>query len=251
MESEKLTLDFELQNYLTMGGFPLGFTSTKEIMYRKLVDVITRIVTQDLSSIANYEVNSNQHIMRIIGAIATKRSGELSITKLANSLNLSPTKVSEILDWLQKAHLILSVKPYPVTRNPASLSKVFKYYFMSPTLLSAILYLNGIPTATNQEKAMIWESAVASSIFKLCHTSGSVYNLFYDPRKETNVDFLLQNPLGGTTIPIECGLNKDTSQIRSAIEEYKSSHGIVITESSEVSLQDNIIKIPFWLFLYI
>ena len=82
---------------------------------------------------------------------------------------------------------------------------------MSPTLLSALQYLNGRTTITSQQQGLLWENAVASSLFKLCYTTGTVYNLYYDPRIDSNVDFMLQNPLLGNVIPIEVGLTKDQS----------------------------------------
>jgi predicted AAA+ superfamily ATPase len=251
MKSKEIKLDNELQDYLTMGGFPIKFTSTKDIMYRKLVDMINRITSQDLFAIANYESDTIPQIMRIIGAIALKPPGELGQTKLASSLGISSSKVNSIIESLEKAHLIYLVKPYPAHNYAQGLSRGYKYYFMSPTLLSALQYLNGRTTITPQQQGLLWENAVASSLFKLCYTTGTVYNLYYDPRNDGNVDFILQNPLLGNVIPLEVGLTKDQSQIKDAVDYYKATYGIVISDFETVEVQQSIIKIPFWLFLYL
>lgn len=250
MNRKGKNLENELTDYITLGGFPYGITTTKEVAYRRIVDMISRIVRQDVPEIANIQTDSSLEIMRIIGAIALKPSGELAQTKLSKRLSMSAAKVNAIIDTLLKTHLIFDIKPYRLSKSKNGLSKVFKYYFMSTTLLCAIKYLNGITTVTPEETSVLWENAVGSTLFKLCYTTGSVYNLFYDPRKETNVDYLLQNPISGEIIPFEVGLHKDNKQMKSAIEFYKTGYGIIVSEFPEITFSDNIIRIPFWLFFY-
>lgn len=251
LKRKGLNLEKELTDYLALGGFPYGNLSTKEVAYRRIVDMINRIVTQDMPDISNFETGSIPEIMRIIGAIALKPSGELSQTKLSQSLGISSAKVNSIIDTLQKTHLIFTIKAYSPIQSRKGLIKGFQYYFMSPTLLSAIKYLNGMSTASKQETAILWENAIASVLFKLCYTTGTIYTLLYDPRKETNVDFLLQNPLSGEILPFEVGLNKDDTQIKNAIEHYKSQYGIIISDFPEITFTEKIIRLPFWLFLYL
>ncbi len=250
MSAKGINLDKELAEYLALGGFPYGILASKEVAYRRIVDMINRIVMQDIPEVSNYESDSTPDIMRIIGVIALKPSGEVSQTKISNSLNISGAKVNSIIDALEKTHLIFTVKPY-LSAKSESISKGFKYYFMSPTLLSAIKYLNGVTIQSQEETSVLWENAVGSVLYKLCFTTGTIYNLLYDARKETNIDFLLQNPLSGELLPIEVGLNKDNKQINDAVEYYKSSHGIVVSDFQEISFNDKIIKIPFWLFFYL
>jgi len=250
MQRKGFDLKIELNNYLTLGGFPYGIATTKEVAYRRIVDMINRIVMQDMPEVSNYETGSTPEIMRIIGAIALKPSGEISQTKLSNSLSISSAKVNSIIKALEKTHLIFTVKPH-LTAKSESISKGFKYYFMSPTLLSAIKYLNGVTMQSPEETAILWENGVGSVLHKLCFTTGTIYNLLYDARKETNVDFLLQNPLSGELMPIEVGLNKDNKQINDAVGYYKSSHGVVVSDFTEITFNEKIIKIPFWLFFYL
>ncbi|HLD83523.1 MAG TPA: AAA family ATPase [archaeon] len=251
MAVRKLDLKKEIEEYITLGGFPFGFSLTKEITYRRLLDMIDRIVRQDIPIISNYQSDTIRDIIRIIGALALKPSGELPQTKLSTNLGISAAKVNDIIDTLEKSHLIFSVKPYPSAQPTEGLSKAFKYYFMSPTLVSAIRYLNGMTTVTLEETSVLWENSVGSTLFKLCYTTGTIYNLFYDPRKETNVDYLLQNPLSGEIIPVEVGLNKGDKQLKDAIEFYSASYGIIVSDFPEITFEEKIIRIPFWVFLYI
>lgn len=251
MQKKNIILESEVYEYLTTGSFPYGFSSSRDVTYRKIVDMINRIITQDLISIANYETNTIPDIIKIVGALALKPAGEISQDKLSQNYGIPIAKVKSILDSLEKTHLIYSVKPYPEIKGRGGLSKAFKYYFMSTTLLSAIRYLNGKTTITPEERGLLWENAIGSSLFKLCFTTPTVYNLFYDPRQDGNVDFLLQNPLSGQIIPIEVGLNKKSGQLISAIKQYGPGYGLLVSEAQEITIQDNILKIPFWFFLYL
>ena len=212
--------------------------------------MINRIVTQDMPEISNFETTAIPEIMRVIGAIATKPVGEISQVKLSQNLGISSAKINSIIDTLQKTHLFFIVKPYLEAKSE-KLSKGFKYYFMSTTLLSAIKYLNGTTTLNTEDIGVLWENAVGSTLYKLCYTTGTIYNLFYDARKETNVDYLLQNPLSGKIIPFEVGMNKDNAQIKNAIEYYNSSYGIVVSDFPEITIVDKFIKVPFWVFFYL
>lgn len=249
-KKKRLNIEGEFIDYLTFGGFPHSLSSTKEVTYRKLLDMITRIVTQDLPAVSNFETNTQPEILRIIGSLAIPGPGEISHNKLSQNLGIPISKVKGIIDALEKTHLIFSVKPFP-NIQAQGLSKVFKYYFLSPTLLTSIRHLNGKTNFTNHDQGALWESAVASNLLKLGHTTGTIYQLFYDPRKETNVDFLLQNPLSGEVIPFEVGLNKGDTQISNAIEHYKSTHGVLISDFSKISVENKIIKVPIWFFLYL
>jgi len=251
MNKKGLNIEKELNEYIAIGGFPYGMLTSKDISYRRIVDMINRIVAQDMPEISNFETNSIPDIMRIIGAIALKPSGELSQTKLSQNLGIPSAKVNTIIATLEKTHLILTVKPYLERAGGGGFSKGHKYYFMSPTLLSAIKHMNGVTTISPEHKGLFWENAVASTLFKLCYTTGTINTLFYDPRKETNADFLLQNPLSGRIIPIEVGLNKDNKQISNAIDYYKTGHGILVSDFEEIGIDGKVIKIPFWLFFYL
>lgn len=251
LKGKGLTIEKELLEYLTLGGLPNGNLTSKEVAYRRIVDMINRIVSQDMPEISNFETGSIPEIMRIIGAIALTPAGELSQNKISTRFGISAAKVNTIIDTLQKTHLIFTIKAFSTKETQKGLVKGFKYYFMSSTLSSAIKYMNGMTILKDTEIASLWENAVAATLFKLCYTTGTIYSLFYDSREEGNVDFILQNPISGEIIPFEVGLNKDNKQVKDALEHYPSRYGIVISDVPEITFTDKIIKVPFWFFLYL
>ena len=60
-----------------------------------------------------------------------------------------------------------------------------------------------------------------------------------------NVDFVVQRGLDNP-IPIEASYGKkDKTQIKRVISKYKSSHGVIISNTTEnIEIKDNIIYLP-------
>ena len=79
-----------------------------------------------------------------------------------------------------------------------------------------------------------------------------MFNIYYDNRKEDNVDFLIQRGFENP-IPIEVGIGKKTKrQVKNAIEAYESSHGVIISDTTQkIKKEDNIIYIPLETFSFL
>ena len=75
--------------------------------------MITRIVSQDVPIINNYEMDVIPQIMRVIGAVALKPSGELPQTKLSENLNIPVVK-----------HNLCSVEPTAFSQSKLLISFV-------------------------------------------------------------------------------------------------------------------------------
>ena len=79
-----------------------------------------------------------------------------------------------------------------------------------------------------------------------------MFNIYYDSRKKDNVDFLIQRCFENP-IPIEVGIGKKTKrQVKNAIEAYDSSHGIIISDTTQKIKKDgNIIYLPLETFSFL
>ena len=122
---------------------------------------------------------------------------------------------------------------------------------MCPSILTSLQVANGKTGEEPECISLLKETAVADTIFRITKTHGSPLNLLYDPLKDGNVDFLIQNPISGKVVPIEVGSkNKERTQIKKAIENYKTDFGILISDRNSFELKENILHIPLWFFLY-
>lgn len=75
------------------------------------------------------------------------------------------------------------------------------------------------------------------------------FGIFYDSRKKTNVDFLINTAMGDI-IPIEVGIgDKNKRQIKNAMNKYNSDFGIVISNKTESIVKDeDVLFIPIKTF---
>lgn len=87
---------------------------------------------------------------------------------------------------------------------------------------------------------------MAATLFNLSREKS--FDVFFDSRKG-GVDFILQTYLGDI-IPIEVGYGKKSKkQIKSAVNQYNSNYGIIISNTTKnIKKEDNIIYIPLETF---
>jgi predicted AAA+ superfamily ATPase len=142
--------------------------------------------------------------------------------------------------------LIFHIEAYGTSSKRTK--KSWKYYFATSSLKHAITSTLGSNSIRKEEyEGLLLENMIAS----LSHEkSTKIYNtyLFYDSNKN-NVDFIIQRGLQNP-IPIEVERGKkDKKQIIQAMKTYKSSRGIIISNSrTKICKEDNIIYIPYKTF---
>ena len=243
------SFDEEVNYFINYGGFASNLKENEVTSHKKVNEIVSRIVRTDIPLIHNFTNEAQTDIMRVIGNLALKKPGETSHTNLANNLNLSPTKVNQILDALESTHLIFSVKP--IIKSGGSYARApWKYYFLSPSILGSLCHNVGIDINGEPQKGTLYETAVGASLFRLAETNEEI-NIHYDKEKEGNVDFLIKKNLSGGIIPVEVGYNKGKTQLKYAIERYKAKYGVLITNCEKIEYEENIIKIPIGTFLFI
>ncbi|MDR0912818.1 MAG: AAA family ATPase [Methanobrevibacter sp.] len=238
----KKPLKKEWDNFLLTGGFPFGLKMEEDHIYRKTVDMITRIIENDIFNLKSFNTDTKSIISRIICYIGLQEPGGTSNSKLAKILEKSQVQIREILRVLEKTHLIFSVKPYG--SGEKQIKKPWEYYFLCPSIIAAIRYRFGkFDKFDTQFLGLLAESYVASYLFKVKEEENYYFNLYYDPRKN-GVDFLLDT--WDNIIPVEVGYGKkDKKQIKLAINHYKSPYGIIISNTtSKIHRDDDIIYIP-------
>ena len=234
--------NIEFEKFLLSYGFPFALILNERDNYKKITDIISKIITTDIPSLKNFNNMTNVNISRIITYLALEKPGETSNIKLANILSISPKSVNDILNVLEKTQLVFSIKPYGT--GGKILKKAWQYFFLSPSIKAAINFQIGRYDVNHKKcLASLAETLVISSIFKLNVISNKSLGLFYDPNKK-GVDFLIKDL--DNVIPIEVGVGKKTkSQLNIAMNNYDSDYGILVSNrTSSIALRDNIIYIP-------
>jgi predicted AAA+ superfamily ATPase len=240
----------EFESFLKSYGFPLTLENDEEESYEKIMTVIESIIEKDLPSIKPYFSSSKRNIWKIIDYIALQKSGGTSIQKIANYLSMSANSVNDILNTLEKSQLIFNVKPHggpgKITKKP------WQYYFLSPSLKSAINFrLGRYKLADKKCMGILAENMVGSALYKISKTNFKAMGLFYSPLKGGS-DFLI-NTKFYDFIPIEVGIGKKTkSQLKKDMAHYDSDYGILVSNRfSSIKYENNIIYIPLMNFGFI
>ena len=101
----------------------------------------------------------------------------------------------------------------------------------------------------DEYEGILLENLVASGLFNLKNNEEYFdFDIFFDPLKG-GVDFLIRKGFENP-IPIEVGHgNKTKRQVITAMNRYKSTHGIVISNTTKtIEKKDNIIYLPYKTF---
>jgi predicted AAA+ superfamily ATPase len=242
-------IDKEWEDFVCFKGFPFTLSMTQIEAHEKIFSMIDRVIEKDIFSIQSFNTETRNTISRILSFLALQFPGGTSDAKLSERLGVSPTLIRNILDVLEKTHLIFSIKPYggagKIVRKP------WKYYFLSPSINSAIRFKLGAFDRSSKEMfGILIENMVASCLIRMKETINLPTGIFYDS-DDGGADFLIQDGKENI-IPIEVGSRKkDKGQIERAIKKYNSKYGIVICECPKIKKEDNIIYLPFTTFSFV
>ena len=223
----------EWDYYLKYGGFPTvdedkPLTDIRE----EIVTMTNKIVTEDIMQIKTITSENQANAKRIIRQLALQKPGEISQHKLSNYLKTSVSNVNNILDLLEKTELIFHCEPFGGSSR--RLKKPWKYYFASSSIRHALSMKIGNTMKNSEEyEGILIENLVASNLFNLSNTQIDSFSIYYDPHKEKNVDFVIQDSFGNP-IPIEVGRGKKKKgQIKNAMNRYGSQYGIVVANNKK------------------
>jgi len=245
---ENINLKREFESFLMKGGFPFGLTTEEKMTYERINGMIDRIVEKDILSLKSFSSETRNLITRIIYFLAIQKPGGVSDAKLSQRFQASSRSIREILDILEKTHLIFSVKPYGgagrITRKP------WKYYFLSPSINAAIRYELGMLDILDREMlGTLAENLVASTFFRIRENLYGV-GIFYDPERG-GADFLIQKGVD-EIIPVEVSIGKKRrSQISRAINKYGAEYGVIVSNTNDIKNENNIIHIPITFFSFV
>ena len=240
------------KEYLKYGGFPI---LAHNINFRRLssniVDMVEKVVNTDMVAIKNFTFENQTNSNRILRYLALQNAGDLSQNNLAKYLKTSQANVKNILDILEKTHLIFSIEAYGTSSK--RMKKTKKYYFATSSIRNALSINSGNTIKDiKQYEGILLENHVASILFNFTQRGNNYFTLYYDANKKRNVDFILQQDFKNP-VPIEVGRGKkDKKQITHAINNYGADYGIIISDTTtNIEKEDNIIYIPPKTFSFI
>ncbi|MBU2576770.1 MAG: AAA family ATPase [Nanoarchaeota archaeon] len=242
-------IEKEWEDFVCYKGFPFTLNMSQIEAHEKIFSMIDRVIEKDIFSIQSFNTDTRNMISRILTFLALQSPGGTSDSKLSERLGISPTLVRSILDVLEKTHLIFNVKPHGGAGK--IVRKSWKYYFLSPSINTAIRFKLGAFDRNNKEMfGVLVENMVASYFIRMKETVNQPTGIFYDSN-DGGVDFLIQDSKENI-IPVEVGYGKkDKGQIKRAIKKFSSKYGIVICDCQKIKKEENVIYIPITTFSFI
>ena len=243
----KKPLTKEFEYFLSYGGFPLSLNLDEINAHRRIYELIERVVDNDVRHYKAYNVNTKQVIFNILSFLATQKPGELSVNNLSKDIGSSRSNIIDLLDILEKTHMIFHIKPYggasKMIRSPS------KYYFLSPTLNASINFTLGKHNPNNRDYlGILAETYVASTFFRLKNTISKPNGIF-SPTGKGMADFIITD-FEGNKVAVEVGIGeKDKSQVNKTMNKYGCNYGIVISSTTSLIKRDgDVIFLPLTTF---
>ncbi|MEK7651945.1 MAG: ATP-binding protein [Patescibacteria group bacterium] len=235
-----------VDEYLKIGTLPFAIRMKDEVrVYQTINLLLDKVINQDVQSLGRFDTKTLIYIKRVLFLLA--ESDVVSIQKLATMLEASINTVSNILEVLEQAELLIRVMPYG--SNSKKVRKPSRYQFMSSAMRSAFLSVAGNEQIFADQKGRLMEDIVAMTLYRefVVNSRGA---LNYDSAKAGS-DFIL-TIAGKNIIPIEVGMGENLgTQVRNTMKKVGSAkYGVVICKNSLALLEDaNVVKVPLDYFL--
>lgn len=235
-----------VDEYLKIGTLPFAIRIKDEVrVYQTINLLIDKVINQDVQSLGRFDTKTLTNIKRTLFLLA--ESDVVSIQKLAVLLETSVNTVTNILEVLEQAELLIRVMPYG--SNSKKVRKPSRYQFMSSAMRSAFLSVAGNEQIFSGQKGRLMEDIVAMTLYRefVANSRGA---LNYDSAK-AGADFIL-TIAGKNVIPIEVGTGEKLgTQVRNTMKKIASTkYGIVICKNQPSLLEEsNVVKVPLDYFL--
>ena len=179
--------------------------------------------------------------------LATQKPGGVSVSSLSKNIGTSRGNLIDLLDILEKTHLIFHVEPYGGAGKMIRTPK--KYYFLSPSINASINFTIGKHRPNDNEYlGVLAETFVASSFFRLRNTISKPNGIF-TPTQKGMSDFIITT-FEGDKVAVEVGIGKKgDSQVKRTMNKYDCQYGVVISSATNlIKKEDEIIFLPLTTF---
>ena len=237
----------EFEYFLSCGGFPLNLNLDESNTFRNIFEIVRRVVEKDVRHYKSFKGDTENVVFSILSFLATQKPGGGSVNSLSKNIGAARSNVIDLLDILEKTHLIFHIPPYggagKMIRSPK------KYYFLSPSINASINFTLGKHTPNNSDyMGILAETYVASSFFRL---KKSIYkpNGIFTPTQKGVADFILTT-FEGDKVAVEVGIGKKgDSQVRRTMNKYNCQHGVVVSSATNlIKKEGDIIFLPLTTF---
>ncbi len=250
------------KKYLLIGGLPDAVNSYLNdyniYKVREIQKETYRFYIEDASKYDNYNKLKIKRIYELIPSNLENKKKRVVIQDIENIKGKRYSNYIEEFDYLINSGVVLDVKAIsnPIFPLIQSTSKnLLKLYLNDVGIFTGILYSTNIMAVMNNLKSInlgsVYESVVAQEL--IAHNHNLYY---YDNRHNGEVDFLIDDYVDLSVLPIEIKSGKDY-QIHSALNklianpDYNIKKGIVLSNDRLIKEQGSIIYYPIYFIMFL
>ena len=231
--------------YVRYGSLPFVLLEKNERnIYTRIYQVVERVVRNDVPVIGSFERSTVDKMMDLLRIVA--HSDKVSVTNLANALDLSRPAVMNILEVLEYSESLLRIPSYGSVNS--RVRKSSKYTFFASSVRSALFNILGTSMDKDTYTGKLLEDVVAMYLYRV-FVYNNVWNLSYDS-EAGGADFILTR--AGENIVFEVGSgHKDGKQVSKTLKRVKKNSFGVIVSADRLSINDEgtIVTVPLEMFL--
>lgn len=250
------------KKYLIVGGLPdvvnTYLDTNNIVLVRELQSEIFNMYGDDASK---YDENHKLKIKRVFEMIPSNMENKkkrIVVNKIDNVKGKMFDDYKDEFEYLISSGVALNVQAisnptFPLIQSASK--NLLKLYLNDVGLLTNILYKNNVNAIIQDENSInlgsVYESVVASEL--KAHGNDLFY---YDNRNNGEVDYLINDYNNLSILPIEVKSGKDYT-IHSALnkmlsnKEYNIKKAIVLSNSREVTIKNNVIYMPIYSVMFI
>lgn len=250
------------KHYLIIGGMPEAVAThidTKNIaLVRNVQSLIHDFYEDDVSQYDEEDSLSIRSIYEYLPSAMENKKKRIVYKDIQSGKKALNQSYLKEFDYLVNSGIALKVSAIASPSYPLNQEKkknLLKLYLNDVGILTNILLSRGIAPIMKEEKGIdmgsIYETFVA---MELKSRDQELY--YYDNKKHGEVDFLIDDHLNQSVLPIEVKSGKDYEIHRAmdnilSMKEYSIEKGIVLSNEREIRKKGKIVYLPIYFAMFI
>lgn len=245
------------KRYLICGGLPdavNSYVETKNIQsIRTIQKQIHEFYAIDASQYDKENKLKVQNVFSYIPSALENKKKRIMAKHIENRSGRQMTDYAEEFDYLINSGVTLEVRAISNPKFPLIESEqknLLKLYLNDVGILTALLFDNNIRALLDDESSINLGTAYESVVAQELHSHG--FDLkYYDNKKNGEVDFLVDDYVNMSVLPIEVKSGKDYKKHSAlthfmATKDYNIKKSIVFSNNIKVEQSGNVLYMPIY-----
>jgi len=180
-------LDTLIQEQIVYGGYPEAVITAQKDQY--LLNLVSDYLLKDVFQ--STLIKSPETVKKLLMLLAYQIGSEVSLTELANNLQLSRVTVEKYIDLLERSFVIFRLSAFSSNQRK-EIVKSTKIYFWDTGVRNALLKDFNY-SALRSDIGLLWENWVVAEFAKKNLLEGQPNNLyFWRTRNGSEVDLVIK-----------------------------------------------------------